>query len=29
LIAICAAEKAKLDSSKEFEITLGVLEGGE
>jgi hypothetical protein len=29
LIAICAAEKAKLDPSKEFEITLGVLEGGE
>jgi hypothetical protein len=25
LIAICAAEKAKLDPSKEFEITLGVL----
>jgi hypothetical protein len=29
LTAICAAEKAKLDPSKEFEITLGVLEGGE
>jgi hypothetical protein len=29
LIAICAAEKAKLEPSKEFEITLSVLEGGE
>jgi hypothetical protein len=29
LIAICAAEKAKLEPSKEFELTLGVLKGQE
>jgi hypothetical protein len=29
LTAMCAAEQAKLDPSKEFEITLGVIEGEE
>jgi hypothetical protein len=29
LIAICAAEQAKLDPSKEFELTLSVIEGEE